>query len=86
MAKDCKTKKRKFILGRPIVSLDELMNQEFIYWRGFKLTHVGWFSSWPIRLCQQYISKGYLWKAAEVENKEASDAKTFDLLKDPSFF
>lgn len=40
--------KQSFTKGQLIGSLDELILQEFIYWK-HKITHKGWFSSWPIR-------------------------------------
>lgn len=39
---------KKYKPGAYIVSLDHLMEQEFVYCAG-KLIHKGWFSSWQLR-------------------------------------
>ena len=54
--------KRKYRKGKRITSLDDLSNQEFIYFFN-KITHKGWFMSWQFRLAQSYIERGYLWFA-----------------------
>lgn len=58
--------KRKYQKGEPITSLDELMEQEFIYWRD-KITHRGWFLSWPLRLAHDAMSVGILFRAVSKE-------------------
>lgn len=58
--------KRKYRKGEPITSLNELYQQKFIYF-GNKITHHGWFGSWQLRLAQQYIDRGWLYKAEEVQ-------------------
>jgi hypothetical protein len=60
---------RKYKKGDPITSLDELMKQEFIYYR-HKITHKGWFMSWPLRSVENYISAGRLFKAVKVVGNE----------------
>lgn len=40
--------RRKYKPGGYIISLDELMKQEFVYCAG-KLVHKGWFCSWQLR-------------------------------------
>lgn len=42
--------------GKPITSIDELMKQDFIYFR-HKLYHKGWFGSWQLRFAKRYIDK-----------------------------
>lgn len=44
-------KKRKYKKGEPITSLDELAEQEFIYF-GNVIYHKGWFQNWSlVRVC-----------------------------------
>lgn len=40
--------KRKYKPGSYIISLDDLMKQDFVYCAG-KLVHKGWFGSWQLR-------------------------------------
>lgn len=39
--------KRKYKPGCYIISLDDLMKQEFVYCAG-KLVHKGWFGNWQL--------------------------------------
>lgn len=43
--------KRKYKPGGYIISLDDLMKQEFVYCAG-KLVHKGWFGSWQLAICK----------------------------------
>lgn len=52
---------RKYEQGDLIRSLDELMNQEFVMMNG-KVYHTGWFGSWHIRNCKDYIHQKRLFK------------------------
>lgn len=61
--------KRKYEKGEPITSLDELMDREFIYWRN-KITHKGWFMSWPLRLVHLAISNGILFRASKITKED----------------
>lgn len=56
----------KYQKGERITSLDELMAQNFIYCFD-KITHHGWFQSWNMRLADQYIKRGVLFKAVRKE-------------------
>lgn len=42
--------------GKPITSIDELMKQDFIYFR-HKLYHKGWFGSWQLRFAKKHIGE-----------------------------
>ena len=53
---------RKYKEGEIIKSLDELMAQDFIYIHG-KVTHIGWVSSWQIRMAYNLINAGEIRKA-----------------------
>ena len=57
--------KRKYKKGKPIKSLAELYQQEFIYFQ-HKITHRGWFGSWQLSLAQSYINRGFLYRADKV--------------------
>lgn len=60
--------KRKYRKGEKITSLDELMKQEFVYFRD-KILNYGFFVSWQIRLVQFYIQKGMLFYAERSDNE-----------------
>ena len=58
--------KRKYRKGERIKSLDELMKQECVYvWD--KVTALGWFGSWQLRLAKAYIDRGCICRAERVE-------------------
>lgn len=61
--------KRKYRKGGKITSLDELVKQEFIYCY-HKITHCGWFMSWPVNLAKQYIARGCLFYAEKNEEEK----------------
>lgn len=54
--------KRKYRKGERITSLDDLSEQEFVYFFD-KITHRGWFMSWQYRLAKHYIDRGCLYYA-----------------------
>lgn len=60
---------RMYIKGNRIESLDELMRQPLVihmalFNRGFqKVYHRGWFSSWSLKLAQDWIKMGSLYTA-----------------------
>lgn len=56
------TQGQKYRRGRKIVSMDELMDQEFVFLNA-KLTHNGWFQSWQIRYALRMIQEGRLYLA-----------------------
>lgn len=60
--------KRKYKKGEQITSIDELMEQEFIYCH-HKVTHKGWFGSWQLRFAKQMIERGILFKAIKREGE-----------------
>lgn len=63
--------KRKYTKGEKITSLDELVQQEFVYWHD-KITHQGWVTSWQLRMACLAIQNGVIFKAIKVpiENEE----------------
>lgn len=62
-------KKRKYKKGERITSLDELVKQEFVYWND-KITHHGWFKSWQLRMTEDAIKRGIIYKAIKNESGE----------------
>ena len=59
--------KRKYKPGDYIISLDDLMKQEFIYCAG-KLVHKGWFGSWQLRYANSELAKLRIREAKKVED------------------
>lgn len=53
---------RKYEKGELITSLDELMEQDFIFWCG-KVYHKGWVQSWQIRMVNEQMKRGNIFKA-----------------------
>ena len=53
---------RKYDKGELITSLDELMQQEFIYC-GNKIYHKGWVQSWQIRMVNEQMKRCNIFKA-----------------------
>lgn len=49
--------KRKYRKGGPILSLDELSRQEFVY-VDHKITHCGWFQSWQFGYTKRMMEQG----------------------------
>ena len=69
-------KKRKYKKGEPIKSLDELMQQEFIYFQ-HKIYHYGWFGSWQGHCLKRLLDSGSFYKAIKKHNaKENSKWNT----------
>lgn len=62
-------RKPKYRRGDRITSLDELVNQEFVYWND-KITHHGWFGSWQLRMTKMAIERGIIYKAIKKESEE----------------
>lgn len=48
--------------GKVLTSLDELVKQEFVYWRE-KITPKGWFMSWQLKMTTDALSKGVIYYA-----------------------
>lgn len=61
--------KKKFRKGYRIKSLNELVEQEFVYLND-KVTHRGWFESWPIRTAKAMIAYGCIRAAIKIESEE----------------
>ena len=67
--------KRKYTKGEKITSLDELVQQEFVYWHD-KITHQGWVTSWQLRMACLAIQNGVIF------NGKTVDALTVGVEKD----
>lgn len=63
--------KRKYRPGPKVYSLNELMEQDFVYWRD-KITPRGWFISWQIRMADEAIKRGNIRTAIKIESEENS--------------
>lgn len=48
--------KRKYRRGGHILSMDELIQQDFVYWHN-KITPRGWFMSWQIAMASRFIGQ-----------------------------
>lgn len=55
-------KKRKYRKGDPVNSVNELLDQEFVYWHD-KIYARGWFLSWPLRMAYEAVKRGEIYKA-----------------------
>ena len=63
-------KKRKYRKGEQVRSVNELLDQEFVYWHD-KIYARGWFLSWPLRMAYKAVKQGEIYKA---ERKGEVDA------------
>lgn len=54
--------KRKYRVGEPVKSMDELIEQEFVYWHE-KIYHRGWFMSWPLNMASKAVRRGEIFKS-----------------------
>ena len=61
--------KRKYKPGSYIISLDDLMKQEFVYCAG-KLVHKGWFGSWHLRYANCALSRLRIREAKKFKENE----------------
>ena len=62
---------KKFRRGRHILSVDELTNQDFVFWND-QLTPRGWFLSWQLRMILFAIGeRGVIYYAIKEEQKNA---------------
>ena len=50
---------RKYRPGPKVTSLNELMEQEFVYWNK-KITHHSWFCNWRIHMAEHAIKAGII--------------------------
>lgn len=61
--------KRKYKPGSYIISLDDLMKQEFVYCAG-KLVNKGWFGSWQLRYANSELARLRIREAKKIEDNE----------------
>lgn len=61
--------KKKYRKGYRIRSLNELVEHDFIFFND-KVTHRGWFESWPIRTAKAMIKGGCIRAAIKIESEE----------------
>ncbi|WP_085833867.1 hypothetical protein [Clostridium merdae] len=61
--------RRKYRKGPKITSLNELMEQDFVYWNN-KITPKGWFQNWIMCMANRAIKNGVLRQAIKVEREE----------------
>ena len=67
--KDLKNqKKRKYVKGEEIKSLDEWLEQEFVFFND-KVTHRGWFLSWQLKFALDMLGAGRIYYAILKEDK-----------------
>lgn len=60
--------RRRYRPGPKITSLNELVEQDFVYWRD-KITPRGWFMSWQIQMAKRAIDLGRLRAAIKREDE-----------------
>ena len=60
---------RKYRKGAPICSMEELVQQEYIY-HAHKILHRGWFLSWQIGFAQRMIERRVLYRAEIINTSE----------------
>lgn len=72
--------KRKFKKGKPITSLDELLQHRYFIWNGRTLC-AGFVLSWQVQMVYNQIRYGYLFAAERLTNEEFYAGKTDDQLK-----
>lgn len=58
----------KFTVGEPITSLDELLNQEFVFW-GDKTRHIEVIKSLMLRTVLKGINNKWFYKAIKKESE-----------------
>lgn len=63
--------KKRYAKGEPITSLDELMEQGFVF-LGNTIQPCGWFQNWPIHLALNYVSRKSLYKAVKIKEENKS--------------
>ena len=64
---------KTFEIGEPLRSLDEIAEQEFIYFRNYKVYHCGWFMSWPARQLLLLAKDGAIRKAIKKQAEKKED-------------
>lgn len=63
---------KKYKPGAYIVSLDHLMEQEFVYCAG-KLVHKGWFGSWQLRYANSELARLRIREAVRTEEEHETE-------------
>ena len=66
---------RKYKPGCYIISLDDLMKQEFVYCAG-KLVHKGWFGSWQLRYANSELARLRIREAKKIEDNALTPASS----------
>lgn len=61
--------KRKFTVGEPITTINELLEQEFVMWNG-RTKHIETFKSMPLRVVLQFLKWGSFKKAVRKSESE----------------
>lgn len=54
--------RRKYRKGEPVRSMDELVEQEFVYWHD-KIYARGWFMAWQMQMALKIIERGEVYLA-----------------------
>lgn len=62
----------KYKPGYYIISLDDLMKQEFVYCAG-KLVHKGWFGSWQLRYANSELARLRIREAVRTEEEHETE-------------
>jgi hypothetical protein len=61
---------RRYRPGPKIHSLNELMEQDCVYWRN-KITHKAWFENWQISMAQEAIDGGFIRTAIKISKEDS---------------
>ena len=72
---------RKYKIGQPITSIDELMNQKYIYMvhgMSEKIYHHGFFGSWQLRYAKGLINQRHLYTAVPNDSEQQKLMEMFD--------
>ena len=66
----------KYVKGERIKSLDELMQQDLIYFHE-RVCNIGWFQNWQLRFTRACMDRGCVYKAVirEPEKQETEELK-----------
>jgi hypothetical protein len=64
--------KRKYKKGEVINSIDELINQDFIYFES-TVYHKGWFMSWQFRIILNWLKAKRIYKAVKIEDTQEGE-------------
>jgi hypothetical protein len=59
---------KKYRPGPKIMSLNELMEQEFVFW-GPKIEPRAWFQNWQIHMAMNSIKGGFIRQAVKIEKE-----------------